>query len=117
MNTGDKNNQKINDKKIRELFLDPTAFDQWAINYRLSLKQEQRNDASRHKAMQQVNPRYILRNHLAQIAIEKAEQGDFSETDRLLALLQKPFMQQQGMESYAERPPAWASEISISCSS
>jgi len=108
---------KSNDKNIRELFLDPSAFDQWAINYRLSLKQEQRDDAARQKAMQQVNPRYILRNHLAQIAIEKAEQGDFSEIDRLLTLLQRPFTQQQDMESYAERPPAWASKISISCSS
>ena len=117
LNTDEKNNQKISDKKIRELFLDPSAFDQWAINYRLSLKQEQRNDASRHKAMKQVNPHYILRNHLAQIAIEKAEQGDFSEVDRLLVLLQKPFIQQQDMENYAERPPVWASKISISCSS
>lgn len=109
--------QKYNDKPIRELFLDPSAFDQWAINYRLSLKQEARDDSARHSAMQQVNPQYILRNHLAHIAIEKAENGDFSEVDRLLNLLKTPFKQQHDMESYAERPPAWASKISISCSS
>ena len=68
--------------------------------------------------MDAVNPKYILRNYLAQNAIEKAEkQRDFSEIDRLLNLLAKPFDEQPGMESYAAAPPDWARQIEVSCSS
>jgi uncharacterized protein YdiU (UPF0061 family) len=67
--------------------------------------------------MNRVNPKYVLRNYLAQIAIEKAQQKDFSEIDRLLAILQKPFEEHPGMESYAAPPPNWGKHIVVSCSS
>jgi uncharacterized protein YdiU (UPF0061 family) len=63
--------------------------------------------------MDLVNPKYILRNHLAQIAIEKAQQGDYSETSTLLQLLSKPFE----YEDYAKPPPADLEKIEVSCSS
>lgn len=54
--------------------------------------------------MNRVNPKYVLRNYLAQIAIEKAQQKDFSEIDRLFMVLQTPFTEQPAMESYALPP-------------
>jgi uncharacterized protein YdiU (UPF0061 family) len=67
--------------------------------------------------MDQVNPKFVLRNHLAQIAIQKAQQKDFSEVQRLLHILQRPFDEQPEYEGYAALPPDWAAGISVSCSS
>ena len=68
--------------------------------------------------MKRVNPKYILRNYLAQVAIEKAEkERDYSEVNRLLALLYQPFDEHRDMEHYAEEPPDWGKSLEISCSS
>jgi uncharacterized protein YdiU (UPF0061 family) len=64
-----------------------------------------------------VNPKFILRNYLAQIAIEKAQNDDFSEVKRLLAILQDPYSEQPGMDQYAAPPPAALEQIEVSCSS
>jgi len=50
----------------------------------------------------------MLRNYLAQTAIEKAQQKDFSEIDRLLTLLQNPYSEQSGMDAYSAPPPTGA---------
>lgn len=105
------------DKLVRDLFLERTAFDTWSAEYRQRLVQEGSVDLERQQRMRQVNPAYILRNYMAQQAIEQAERGDASEVDRLLKLLQNPFIEQAGMERYADHPPAWADSISLSCSS
>jgi uncharacterized protein YdiU (UPF0061 family) len=67
--------------------------------------------------MDSVNPKFVLRNHLAQAAIEKAQQKDFSEVKRLLQILQRPFDEQPEHDAYAALPPDWAASISVSCSS
>jgi uncharacterized protein YdiU (UPF0061 family) len=67
--------------------------------------------------MNRVNPKFVLRNHLAQAAIEKAQQKDFSEVKRLHQILQRPFDEQPEHEAYADLPPDWAASISVSCSS
>ncbi len=67
--------------------------------------------------MRAVNPKYILRNHLAEEAIRKAREKDFSEVERLLKVLQKPFDDQPESERYADLPPTWASALEVSCSS
>ncbi|RWV79738.1 hypothetical protein GW17_00059079 [Ensete ventricosum] len=59
----------------------------------------------RKAAMDSVNPKYVLRNHLCQRAIDAAEQGDYSEVRRLLELVEKPYDEQPRMEKYAELPP------------
>lgn len=102
---------------IRDMFLEREAFDHWAQQYRQRLQQEQSKDASRHAAMRRVNPKYILRNYMAQIAIEKAQQKDFSEVDTLLELLRDPFAEHPQLQHYAGEPPAWADQIEVSCSS
>ena len=64
-----------------------------------------------------VNPKYVLRNHLAETAIQRARENDFSEVDRLLAVLSRPFDEQPEAESYAALPPDWAAGLEVSCSS
>jgi uncharacterized protein YdiU (UPF0061 family) len=71
----------------------------------------------RRERMNRINPKYILRNYMAQIAIEKAQQGDFNEIDRLLHLLRRPYDEQIEMNDYAKISPEWAKKLIISCSS
>jgi serine/tyrosine/threonine adenylyltransferase len=105
------------DEALRDLFIDRPAFDAWALQYRARLQQEDSVDAVRRAAMHAVNPKYVLRNYLAQIAIEKAQNKDFSEVAKLLAVLEKPFDEQPQNEHYAQLPPDWASQLEVSCSS
>jgi uncharacterized protein YdiU (UPF0061 family) len=63
------------------------------------------------------NPKYVLRNHLGQQAIEAAARKDFSGVATLLALLETPFEEHPDADAYAGFPPDWASTIEISCSS
>ncbi|MGA0583238.1 MAG: hypothetical protein ACO2ER_04945 [Castellaniella sp.] len=71
----------------------------------------------RRAAMNRANPVYVLRNHLAQRAIEAAQQGDASEIDRLLALLRDPYTERPGFDLYALPPAADEPAVPVSCSS
>ena len=102
---------------VRDLFLDREAFDAWARRYRERLAAESSDDAGRALAMKRVNPKYVLRNHLAQEAIHRAQQGDPGEVRRLLAILERPYDEQPEHEAYADFPPDWAQHIEVSCSS
>ncbi len=104
--------------ELRELFKDQEEFGAWLGRYNGRLKQQEDTGPSRQKRMKAVNPKYILRNYLAQRAIEKAEkEQDYSEVNRLLALLYRPFDEHEGMEAYADAPPDWGKSLVISCSS
>lgn len=105
------------DSPLRDLFIDRAAFDAWAVQYRARLVQENSDDTSRMQRMNAVNPKYVLRNYLAQVAIEKAQQKDFSEVNKLLKILQRPFDEQAEHDSYAALPPDWAGSLEVSCSS
>ena len=102
---------------VRDLFPDRAAFDAWAQDYAALLRQSGEPDAARKARMDRINPKYILRNYLAQAAIEKAQARDYSEVDRLLKLLQSPYDEHPELEHYAGFPPDWASRIAVSCSS
>lgn len=93
------------------------AFKEWYEAYHVRLEQEKATPEQRQVNMKARNPKYILRNTLAQTAIEQAEQGDFAEVDRLMTLLRKPFDDQPEYESYAAAPPEWGRHMEISCSS
>lgn len=103
--------------EVRDLFLDREGFDAWAERYRQRLHAEASVDAERAQRMWAVNPKYLLRNHLAETAIRQAQQGDFSEVQTLHRLLQQPFAEQPEYEAYAGFPPAWAQQLEVSCSS
>jgi uncharacterized protein YdiU (UPF0061 family) len=105
------------DEPLRDLFIDRAAFDDWAVQYRARLRQENSKDLQRQLAMHEQNPKYVLRNYLAQIAIDKAQRKDFSEVQKLAGILSRPFDEQPEHESYAALPPDWASELEVSCSS
>ncbi|MDH5639919.1 MAG: YdiU family protein, partial [Nitrospira sp.] len=102
---------------VRDHSVSRERFEEWAVRYRERLRSEHSRDDARRERMNRVNPKYVLRNYLAQVAIEKAQQKDFSEIDRLFTLLQRPFDDQPGMESYAAAPPNWGKHLSVSCSS
>jgi hypothetical protein len=103
--------------RLREHFLNRDRFDEWATRYRERLQSERSADDERQRAMNRANPKYVLRNYLAQTAIEKAQQKDFAEIDRLLTLLQQPYTEQPSMDGYACPPPSWGKHLSVSCSS
>jgi uncharacterized protein YdiU (UPF0061 family) len=102
---------------VRDLFIDRAAFDAWASRYAGRLRREGSIDAGRAARMNRVNPKFVLRNHLAEVAIRDAREGDFAEVARLLAVLERPFDEQPGAEAYAGFPPEWAQSIAVSCSS
>jgi uncharacterized protein YdiU (UPF0061 family) len=102
---------------LRDLFLDRAAFDAWALRYAARLQAEASVDSERAIRMNAVNPRFVLRNHLAEQAIRQAREGDFTETERLLKVLQRPFDEQPDNALYAGLPPDWAQHLEVSCSS
>ena len=89
----------------------------WLAEYRDRLAAEGSCDAARARSMRAVNPRYVLRNYLAQQAIDRAERGDYAELERLRGLLARPYDEQPEMVAYAAEPPLWGRELEVSCSS
>jgi serine/tyrosine/threonine adenylyltransferase len=104
-------------RSIRDQFIDREGFDAWAEKYSQRLQQQDSTDTQRQQNMNAVNPKYVLRNYMAQAAIEAAQQGDYSEVNLLLEVLQSPFEEHPEAEKYAGLPPDWAEELSVSCSS
>jgi len=108
---------------VRDLFVDRDAFDAWAVRYADRLRRETgadtTADAARALRMNRVNPMFVLRNHLAEVAIREAQGGDVGEVQRLLKVLERPFDESDAAtrERYAGFPPDWAQSIEVSCSS
>jgi len=115
-------NDQSRDNQLRDLCVDRESLDQWLHQYRQRLTKEANidevhQDEVRQAAMQRCNPKYILRNYLAQNAIEAAQHHDFSEIKKLQQILSAPFDEQPENEMYAALPPDWARDIAVSCSS
>ena len=103
---------------LRDMFIDRTAFDVWADQYRRRLAAENSDDLARGRLMNRTNPKYILRNYLAETAIRQAQsQQDYSGIEQLLALLKHPYDEQPEHDHCAAEPPDWAQHLAVSCSS
>lgn len=97
---------------------------QWTdflANYAGILASEAVEKTERAAAMNRVNPKYVLRNYMAQMAIDAADQGDYSLVDELFKLLLKPYDEQPESEKWFAKRPDWAKEKAgcsmLSCSS
>ncbi len=108
------NLEQLDDAFIEKLTL-------WMSKYHVRFTLETYNDSDRALKMNKVNPKYVLRNYLSQQAIDKAENGDFSEIHRLHELLKNPYDEQKKYDKYAAKRPDWAKNkvgcSMLSCSS
>lgn len=96
-------------------------FPKWIESYQKRLKENPPGitDKKRMQRMNSVNPRYVLRNWMAEQAIKKAENNDFSEVRKLFRILCNPYTVQTEAEKagFANKRPAWADRLKVSCSS
>ena len=112
---------------IGEAYYDPAALVgehrrsmlEWLRIYASRVRAD--GDFDRRPAMRAANPKYVLRNWLASVAIDAATAGDFSEVATLLDVMRRPYDEQRGRERYAEKRPEWARHRAgcsmLSCSS
>jgi uncharacterized protein YdiU (UPF0061 family) len=103
---------------VRGLFLQREPFDAWTVRWRERLQAQAGFDATASRAqMLRTNPHVVLRNHLGELAIQRAKAGDFSELARLQNALEHPYEELPDQDDLAGFPPEWAGQIEISCSS
>jgi len=93
------------DQRVRQLFTDPTAYDEWAVRWRKRIGDEPQAPATRAIAMRAVNPAFIPRNHRIEAVIEAAvARDDFAPFEALLVVLSSPYEDQPALSAYAQPP-------------
>ena len=94
---------------------------QWFANYAKRLEDETTSADERQQQMNKVNPKYVLRNYMAQLAIDKADKGDTSLLEEMYLLLKEPYSEQPKFEHWFAKRPEWARHkvgcSMLSCSS
>ena len=89
----------------------------WVVSFLERHSKETLSKDKRLKLMNQVNPKFILRNYMAQEAIEAAEVNDFSKLETLIIVMTQPYEELMEHEKFANKSPIWAKDLEISCSS
>ncbi|HEY4102214.1 MAG TPA: YdiU family protein [Gemmatimonadales bacterium] len=102
---------------VRDAVEQSPAIEPWLARYTARLRREHSIDAERHQRMLRTNPKFVLRNWMAQEVIVAAESGEFASIDELRSIVAAPFDEHPGAERFAGRPPAWAADLALSCSS
>lgn len=127
--TIDRTTDDLSPEGLGDAYYDPAGLNDearrriggWLADYRTRLERDDVAASDRVEQMNAVNPCYVLRNYLAQQAIDKAEAGDYSEIANLLDLMRAPYTEQAGCEAYAGKRPDWARDrpgcSMLSCSS
>ena len=102
---------------ILELATYKTSLSEWLDAYDVRLKKESLDTKHRHEKMLSINPKYILKNHILQEAIQKAELGEYSMIEELLKVAHSPFDEHCELEHLCKQTPKEAKNIKLSCSS
>ena len=102
---------------LKDHFIDTVAYDTWITSYINQLQILKAEPELTIYKMHQVNPKYVLRQHLAQMAITQSQAGDHTMVEKLQQCLTHPFDEQPEFEEYAALPPEWANHLEVSCSS
>ncbi len=93
----------------------------WFENYSIRINQETLPNAERKEQMNIVNPKYVLRNYMAQLCIDDADKGDYSLLNELYEMLKKPYDEQPNSQKWFAKRPDWARDkvgcSMLSCSS
>ena len=97
--------------------LDSAVAKSWIVSFQERQTKEGLSVDKKVISMNQVNPKFILRNYMAQEAIEAAENNDFSSLETLIIILSKPFEEHEEFQNFANKSPACAKDLEISCSS
>jgi uncharacterized protein YdiU (UPF0061 family) len=93
------------DQRVRQLFAEPAAYDEWAIRWRQRTSDEPTSPVERAALMRSVNPAFIPRNHRIEAVIQAAVGGnDYGPFEELLAVLSKPYEDQPALSAYADSP-------------
>ncbi len=100
-------------EEIKENILD--AWQKWFTVYLKRLNAEELSDDERSEKMNQINPKYVLRNYMAQLAIDAADKEDYSLVDELFQLLKNPYDEQPESEKSFAKRPDWA-RTKVGCS-
>ena len=89
----------------------------WNNYYQIRQELEITSSEKKKKLLNENNPKFILRNYMAQEAIEAAEESDFTVIEKFIKVITNPFSELDEYQHYAEKSPAWAKDLEISCSS
>lgn len=115
--------------KVKDAFYTPneisgeikTHWKDWFDRYLIRLQEEPLSDIERKQQMDLVNPKYVLRNYMAQLAIDKADKGNYSLIEEFYQLLKKPYDEQPKYQQWFAKRPEWARHkvgcSMLSCSS